>query len=118
MLGGIFELRFSFRDGVSRLPGACCVDTDGERGRRLLLARIPRADARLLAIEELRSRWGSLRGEFKVGRFRSGDGPRSDLEARSSATAADVDKGFSVVADTSCAGGFSVGNRRISESFW
>lgn len=60
---------------------------------------IPRADARLLAIEELRSRGGRRRGANPVG-FRGGDearGPRSDFEARSSATGTDVERGFSVV---------------------
>ena len=88
----------------------------GDRGWREWFVRIPRADARLVAIEELRSRGGRRRGCWRLGSARKGDearGPKSDLEARSSATAADVESGFSVMACTSgtfvAEGGFSVG---------
>lgn len=59
---------------------------------------------------------GARRGEEERG-------PRSDLEARSSATAADVDTGFSATACTSASvadvvGGFSEGKRSSSESLW
>jgi hypothetical protein len=77
------------------------VEMEGERGCRVKFARMPRADARLLAMEELRSRGGSRRGWLRLGGLRRGEeerGPMSDLEARSSATAADVEMGFSVVA--------------------
>lgn len=85
---------------------------------------MPLAEAKLLAIEELRSRGGRRRGCCKLGGFRRGEeerGPISDFEARSSATAADVDRGFSVRACTSGSadvfdGGLSVGYLRSSDS--
>jgi hypothetical protein len=78
---------------------------------------MPLAEARLLAIEELRSRGGSRLGCCRLGGFRSGDDERaamSDLEARSSATAAEVERGFSAIGCTSGSveefeGGFSEG---------
>lgn len=60
---------------------------------------MPLAFAKLLAIEELRSRGGSRLGAFNVGGVRKGEDDRgtvSALDARSSATAAEVDKGFSL----------------------
>jgi hypothetical protein len=76
----------------------------GESGGALVyFPLIPRADARLLAIDELRSREGSRRGP-RPGGFLRGDEeltPRSDFDARSSATAAEVERGFSVVVCTS-----------------
>jgi hypothetical protein len=50
-----FESLLGLR-GDSRLPGACKAVTLGDSARRSLDDRIPRADARLLAIEELSSR--------------------------------------------------------------
>ena len=76
---------------------------------------MPLAEARLLAIEELRSRGGSRRGCWRLGGFRRGEeerGPISDFEARSSATAAEVESGFSARGCTSgdvVVGGFSEG---------
>lgn len=55
-------------------------------------------------MEEDRSRGGIRRGGFNEGGFRRGDndlGPVSAFDARSSATAADVDMGFSAVDCTS-----------------
>lgn len=96
----------------------------GDRGWRVWCVRIPRAEARLVAIEELKSRGGRRRG--RLGNVRRGEaerGPKSDFEARSSATAADVDSGFSAFAFTSgspdaVVEAFSVGKRRISDIRW
>lgn len=84
---------------------------------------MPLADARLLAMDELKSRGGRRRGCWKLGGFRRGEeerGPRSDFEARSSATAADVDNGFSLrfcnSGSAAVAGGFSEGCRSKSAS--
>jgi hypothetical protein len=79
--------------------------------------RIPLLEARLLAIDdELSSRAGRLvcARDGGVCRGEEARGPRSDLDARSSATAADVDIGFSVTLCTSTSvavevGGFSEG---------
>lgn len=78
---------------------------------------MPRALARLLAIDELKSRGGRRLGCCRLGGFLRGEEdrvPTSDFEARSSATAADVDRGFSARSWTSgsadvAAGGFSEG---------
>lgn len=50
------------RPGVVSFPSACCVEEAGEAGlprRCWRLGGIPRAEARLLAMEELMSRGGS-----------------------------------------------------------
>lgn len=78
----------------------------------------------MLAIEELKSRGGSRRGALSVGGARSGEdgrGPISDFDARNSATAADVERGFSLTGCTSGSvvevlGGFSVGYRSSSDN--
>ena len=65
---------------------------------------MPLAFARLLAIEELRFRGGNRCGVFRAGGARNGDADRgttSVFAARNSATAADVERGFSFVGWTS-----------------
>ena len=103
--------RLFFRLGTSRLPGACCVLTLGESARRLFEDLIPRADARLLAIEELISRGGIRRGIWRLagvtGVLRWLDCPTSFVGLRSSETAAEAATAFSEVASTT---GFSVEN--------
>jgi len=87
---------------------------------------MPLAEARLLAIDELRSRGGRRRGCCRLGGVRRVEDdrrPKSDLDARNSATAAEVEIGFSDTFWTSgsaepTAGGFSDGYRSNSESLW
>ena len=111
MVSGDVDWRLFLRIGTSRLPGACCVLTLGESARRLFEDLIPRADAKLLAIEELISRGGIRRGIWRVDGVA---GVRRELACapsfvglRSSETAAEVVTVFSEVASTT---GFSVGN--------
>jgi hypothetical protein len=87
---------------------------------------MPLAEARLLAIEELRSRGGRRRGCCRADGFRRGDderGPISDFEARSSGTVVDAGRGFSVVVvgtsvSVDAVVGFSDGDRSNSDSLW
>ena len=88
---------------------------------------MPLAEAKLLAIEEDKSRGGRRLVRVTPGRgFRRGDKERraiSDFEARSSATAAEVDAGFSAVERTSASPEFvvtgcSAGYRSSSDSRW
>jgi hypothetical protein len=87
--------------------------TLGESARRLLEDLIPRADAKLLAMEEVISRGGIRRGIWRLegvaGVRRGLDCAASFFGLRSSETAAEVVTVFSEVASTT---GFSVGNFR------
>jgi hypothetical protein len=111
-LSGDVDWRPFLRIGTSRLPGACCVLILGESARRLFEDLIPRADAKLLAIEELISRGGIRRGIWRVdgvaGVRRGLACAPSFVGLRSSETAAEVVTVFSEVASTTT--GVSVGN--------
>lgn len=92
----------------------------GESARRLCDDLIPRAEARLLAIDELMSRGGIRRGICiveEVEGVRRGDEARaaSFFAFRSSVTAADVVTVFSRAESTT---GFSKGNLSSCESLW
>lgn len=107
------------RAWTSRLPGACWVLTLGERARLMLVVDfMPRAVAKLLAIDELISLAGMRRGIWaeaalagvRLALVRS----ESCFDARSSATAADVLIVFSELLSTR---GFSLGNFSSCDSF-
>jgi hypothetical protein len=98
------------------------VKTLGERGRLGWVARIPRAEARLLAIEDVKSRVVCRRyvGGFAVD-ARGDDERLSDLEVRSSDTAAEAGTAFSgeispFELSLDNAIGYSTGNLSSSES--
>ena len=83
---------------ASMLPGACVCVTLGDRGRRDPAPLMPRADARLLAIEELISLGGMRRGVCMLcvtDLLSVACGSGSLFFARSSATAAEVETFFS-----------------------
>lgn len=108
-------------------PGAFVVVRPGDRG---WAARMPRAEARLLAIEEESSRGGMRRGgcnEVAAGVRRDGVGccvdggaEEEDL-ARSSATAAEVEMGASESVERSASvivGGGLGATRRFERVVW
>lgn len=108
-------------------PGALVVVRPGERG---CAVRMPRAEARLLAIEEESSRGGMRRGGWRevvaavrrddVGCCAVGGAGEDDL-ARSSATAAEVEMGASSAVDRSASvivGGGLGATRRVERVVW
>jgi hypothetical protein len=70
MLGTLDRTVESLRP--STLLGVCERDRLGERGCRVWFDRMPLADARLLAMEEDKSRGGRRRGFERLGGFRNG----------------------------------------------
>ena len=105
-------------------PGALVVVRPGERG---CAVRMPRAEARLLAIEEESSRGGMRRGDWRevvagvrrddVGCCAVGGAGEEDL-ARSSATAAEVEMGAVERSASVIVGGGLGATRRLERVVW